>query len=71
MRNSEIVAVQNYLRALFGNERISLAKGRADEQVEVYMGKEFIGTIYRDEDEGEVSYSFNMSILDIDLPKVD
>ena len=34
---------------------------------EVYIGSEFIGTLYRDEDEGELSYDFNMSIIDIDL----
>jgi hypothetical protein len=28
---------------------------------------EFIGTIFRDEDEGEVSYAVNMSILQEDL----
>ncbi|MEE8534508.1 MAG: DUF3126 family protein, partial [Kiloniellales bacterium] len=31
---------------------------------------EFIGVIFRDEDEGEVSYAFNMAILDEDLPTV-
>ena len=34
---------------------------------EVYISNEFIGTLYRDEDEGEISYDFNMSIIDIDL----
>ncbi len=32
------------------------------------IGDEFIGVIFKDEDEGEVSYAFNMAILDIDLP---
>jgi hypothetical protein len=36
--------------------------------VEVYLGDEFIGTLFRDEDEGEVSYAFSMAILDFDLP---
>jgi hypothetical protein len=35
--------------------------------MEVYAGDEFMGVIFRDEDEGEISYSFNMAILDIDL----
>ena len=34
---------------------------------EVYIKNEFVGTLYRDEDEGEVSFDFNMSIIDIDL----
>ena len=36
--------------------------------MEVYLDDEFIGVMYRDEDEGEVSYAFNMAILEIDLP---
>ena len=32
------------------------------------IGEEFIGVIYRDEDDGEVSYDFNMAILAYDLP---
>ena len=71
MRNAEIVAVQNYLTKLFENERILLKKGRAENQVEVYVKNEFVGTVYREEDEGEISYSFNMAILDIDLPRAD
>jgi hypothetical protein len=34
----------------------------------VFIGEEFIGVIYRDEDDGEVSYDFNMAILAYDLP---
>jgi len=34
------------------------------------LGEEFIGVVYRDEDEGEVSYAFNMAILEMDLPEV-
>ena len=32
------------------------------------IGDEFIGVLHRDEDEGEVSYSVNMTILEEDLP---
>jgi len=30
-------------------------------------GDEFLGIIFRDDDEGELSYSFSMAILDVDL----
>ena len=40
---------------------------RKDDSCEVYLGDEFLGVIYRDEDEGELSYNFSMAILDIDL----
>ena len=32
------------------------------------LGDEFMGTIYRDDDEGDISYDFNMAILEMDLP---
>ena len=35
--------------------------------MEVNLGEEFIGIIYRDNEDGEVSYAFQMAILDIDL----
>ena len=32
------------------------------------MGDEFIGTLHRDEEEGEISFAFQMVILEEDLP---
>jgi hypothetical protein len=60
--------VEGYLRTKFGNQKISLKAGRTDDDMaEVYIGDEFVGTLYRDEDAGEISYDFNMSIIDVDL----
>ncbi|MDP6259748.1 MAG: DUF3126 family protein [Rhodospirillales bacterium] len=42
---------------------------KSENSVEVYLTEEFIGTIYRDDEEGEISYDFNMAILEIDLPE--
>jgi hypothetical protein len=36
----------------------------------VRIRDEFFGTLHRDEDEGEVSFSLHISILEEDLPKV-
>ncbi|HSR70847.1 MAG TPA: DUF3126 family protein [Kiloniellales bacterium] len=69
MTRNEIVRVQQYLRQVFGTDRITLeARKPGDPSCEVLVGGEFIGVIYRDEEEGEVSYDFNMAILEIDLP---
>ncbi|MCG8577027.1 MAG: DUF3126 family protein [Flavobacteriales bacterium] len=70
MDKSEIARVQAYLQRLFRLDTIQL-QGRAnkDDSVEVSIGDEFIGVIFKDEDEGETSYAFNMAILDIDLPE--
>ena len=69
MTKSELQCVQSYLRQTFGNATITLKPGRTrDGMAEVFIGDEFIGTLHRDEDEGEVSYAFSMAILDVDLP---
>jgi len=47
---------------------VTLKRGGKEDMVEVFLGDEFIGTMFRDEDEGEVSYDFNMAILEFDLP---
>lgn len=38
-----------------------------DDSAEVYIGEEFIGVLFRDDEDGEVSYNFQMAILDYDL----
>lgn len=69
MNRNEIERVQEYLRRTFGNPGLSLkTPKKPDQPVEVYMGEEFIGTLYRDEEEGDLSYDFHMTILDVDLP---
>ena len=70
MNQSEIARVQKYLRGLFGSNQINLqAEASKDGSVEVNVGDEFIGVINRDEEDGEVSYAFNMAILSMDLPE--
>lgn len=69
MNKTEMTRVQRYLRDTFGSERIILGpKPRKDGSVEVSLGGEFIGVIYRDEEDGEVSYAFHMAIMEEDLP---
>ena len=41
-----------------------------DDSAEVYLGDEFIGVIFRDDEDDELSYSFQMAILDYDLNEV-
>jgi hypothetical protein len=38
-----------------------------DDSAEVYIGDEFIGVLYRDDEEDDLSYNFTMAILEIDL----
>ena len=65
----EVSRIQSYLQSKFGHNGIALKmRDKANDSVEVILNGEFIGVIYKDEDEGEISYDFNMAILEIDLP---
>lgn len=69
MTRTEVLRIQKYLNGKFNSTKFTLKESQsADESMEVYLGDEFMGVMYRDEDEDEVSYSFNMAILEIDLP---
>lgn len=71
MTPTDIARVQAYLRATLGNDRIHIdPPARKGASVEVRIGTEFIATLHRDDEDGEVSFIFTMSILDEDLPKV-
>lgn len=71
MTKSEMLRIEKYLNDLFGTDRIRISASKLkDGSVEVLVKDEFVGVIYRDEDEGEVSYDFNMAILEMDLPVV-
>lgn len=65
----EIARLQAYLRTKFGLPNLSV-RGRPnkDDSAEVYFGDEFVGVIFRDDEDGDVSYDFNMAILEMDLP---
>jgi len=68
MDTKEKDKIQNYLRDKFKTDVINIIdRPHKSDSMEVYVGDEFIGVIFRDEEDGEVSYSFNMAILDIDL----
>ena len=66
MTRTETLRVQRYLREKFDNEDFNVRP--SDGTAEVMLDDEFIGVVYRDEDEGEVSFAFHMTILDMDLP---
>jgi len=69
MTEVEVQKLQKYLRDKFGNDNFRLVdRIKSADSLEVYLAEEFIGTLYRDEEDGEISYAFNMAILEIDLP---
>ncbi|OSQ48885.1 DUF3126 family protein [Thalassospira alkalitolerans] len=69
MTPTEIARVTDYLRRTFENPNIAIdAPKRKGYPIEMRVGDEFVGVVHRDEDEGEISYSLNMVILEEDLP---
>ena len=71
MTPNEIARVEAYLRATFGNAKIRIEPPKKrGAPIEVTIAGEFIGVLHRDDDEGEVSYALNISILEEDLPSL-
>lgn len=69
MDATDIARVQTYLRRIFASDRISLIRpARPGLSVEVAVQDEVIGTVHRDTEDGEVSYSLHLTILEEDLP---
>ncbi|MBI1384930.1 MAG: DUF3126 family protein [Rhizobiales bacterium] len=73
MKREETARLQRYLQKTFRLDTIELRPMmRKDDMLEVFIAGESAGLIYRDvdEDDGEVSYSFRMVMLEIDLADV-
>jgi len=64
----EIIKLEHYLKKMFRLPEMQVRqRPRKEDSAEVYIGEEFIGVLFRDDDEGEVAYQFQMAILDYDL----
>lgn len=69
MTPTDIARVQTYLRRTLGTDKITVeAPKRKGASIEVTVDKDFLGTLHRDDEDGEVSYSLHITILDEDLP---
>jgi Protein of unknown function (DUF3126) len=68
MKPDEIAKLTKYFREKFNNPAMAVrARPQKKDSGEVYIGEEFLGVIFRDEEDGELSYNFSMAILDFDL----
>jgi Protein of unknown function (DUF3126) len=64
----EILKLERYLQRMFRMADLQVRqRPKKEDSAEVYIGEEFIGVIFRDDDEGETAYQFQMAILDYDL----
>jgi hypothetical protein len=65
---AEVKKLDTYLKRLFGNQRIRVVpRPKKDDSAEVYIGEEFIGVLFVDDEDGDRSYNFEMAILGTDL----
>jgi hypothetical protein len=56
------------MRRLFNNAQIRVVgRPKKKDSAEVYIGDEFIGVLFEDKEDGDLSFNFTMAILDTDL----
>jgi hypothetical protein len=69
VKGDEIKKLESYLKKTFkgGDIEVRALPKKSGDTAEVYVNDEFAGLIAKDTDEGELSYHFTMTILDIDL----
>ncbi|SEQ10745.1 Protein of unknown function [Faunimonas pinastri] len=68
MKIDDLKKLEAYFQKLFGNNTIKVkARPRKDDSAEVFVGEEFIGLVYLDDEDDELSYNFQMAILGVDL----
>ena len=68
---TEVRKLDAYLKRTFGNSKIRVVpRPKKDDSAEVYIGDEFIGVLFVDDEDDDRSYQFQMAILDTDLDEV-
>lgn len=68
MNVAEIRKLDAYLKRIFANPRVRVVpRPKKDDSAEVYIGDEFVGVLFVDDEDDERSYNFQMAILETDL----
>lgn len=63
--------LEKYLQSKLSNNKITLkSRAKTDDSVELLLDGEYMGTVYKDEEDGDISYNVNISVLSIDLDDV-
>ena len=71
MTKDELAKVEAYLKKTFGTKDLSIRpRPKKDDSAEVYIGEDFVAVLFREDEDGAVSYQFQMAILDVDLEGV-
>ena len=68
MDRKEIQKLEVFFRKRFNMPSMEVRqRPQKSDSAELYIADEFVGVIYRDDEDGDLSYNFTMAILDIDL----
>ncbi len=67
VKPDEIKKLDAYFKRVINPQAIVKARPRKNDSAEVYLGEEFLGVVYIDDEDGDRSYNFSMAILDVDL----
>lgn len=67
MNPDDIRKLDAYFKRVINPQAVVKARPRKDDSAEVYLGEEFLGLVYLDDEDGDRSYNFSMAILDVDL----
>jgi hypothetical protein len=60
--------VERYLRRTFANHSIRVVgRPKKTDSAEIYIGEEFVGVLFVDDEDEDKSYNFTMAILEGDL----
>lgn len=71
MKKEELARLQTYLRKTFGTPSLEVkAQPKKQDMAEVFVAGEFVATLYRIEEDGEIEYQVQMAILEMDLEGV-
>ncbi len=64
----EVKKLDAYLKRVFDNPKIRVVpRPKKEDSAEVYIGEEFIGVLFVDDEDDDKSYNFSMAILESDL----
>lgn len=68
MTKEELTRLENYLRKTFGTASLEVrAQPKKNDMAEIFVNGDFIATLYRIEEDGELEYQVQMAILEMDL----
>lgn len=68
MDKIELQKVERYLRRTLNSATLRvMPRPKKKDSAEIYVGEEFVGILSLDDEDGDRSYIFTMSILDSDV----